>query len=265
MSCTSVKPLPNKPESQEPPKVLVVDDNIELLSAISEHLANEGYLIHTAVHESSAQSFLAYNRYDAIILDHNLPDTSGVEIYRRLRNGRVTTPVILLTRPSAMIDKNSDFNIGAECYLTKPFSLRELVARLQALKCRPNPQFSDKVICGGLELHLVNRTLTRDGIEIHLSPIEFALLELFMKHPQRFFSTDVLLARIWPSQKDSTDVAVRASIKRLRRKLDGADVDESDSMIESNRRVGYRFREKLELPLETQTRVGNCLCSHGES
>lgn len=227
-------------------KVFIVDDDAELISVVTNFLTIQGYLVESAPDGATAFDYLAVSKYDIIVLDLGLPDISGLEICRRLRSAGVATPVIMLTGKSAIADKEDGFNTGADDYLTKPFSLKELVIRIKALMRRPAVYISNILKSGDIELNTENRTITRSGQEIHLSPIEIALLELFMRHPQQFFSTEALLARVWPTDKESTDEAVRASIKRLRRKIDGADVDESQSHIESNRRVGYRFRHKLD-------------------
>lgn len=194
----------------------------------------------------TALDLLAVSKYDLIILDLLLPDVPGLDICRKLRASGDATPIIMLTGKSTIDDKEAGFNTGADDYLTKPFSLKELLARMRAILRRPAGLISNVLRSGNIELNTENRTLTKNGREIILSPTEISLLELLMKHPQQFFSTDVLLARVWPSDKDSTDEAVRASIKRLRRKIDDPEADESLSLIESNRRVGYRFRFKLD-------------------
>lgn len=228
------------------PKVLVVDDDPELISVVTTFLKKQDYLVESAADGVTALDLLAVSKYDLIILDLLLPDVPGLDICRKLRASGDATPIIMLTGKSTIDDKEAGFNTGADDYLTKPFSLKELLARMRAILRRPAGLISNVLRSGNIELNTENRTLTKNGREIILSPTEISLLELLMKHPQQFFSTDVLLARVWPSDKDSTDEAVRASIKRLRRKIDDPEADESLSLIESNRRVGYRFRFKLD-------------------
>lgn len=223
-----------------------MDDDAELVSVVTTFLTIQGYLVEAASDGGSALDYLAVSKYDVIVLDLEMPDISGLDVCKKLRDSGDATPVIMLTGRAAISDKEIGFSTGADDYLTKPFSLKELLARLKALMRRPAVYVSNVLRCGDIELNTESRTLTKSGQEIHLSPIELSLLELFMRHPQEFFSTDALLARVWSSDKESTDEAVRASIKRLRRKIDGADVDESESIIESNRRVGYRLRAKLD-------------------
>lgn len=227
-------------------KILIVDDDPELISVVTTFLKKQDFLVESAADGVSALDLLAVSQYDLIILDLLLPDIPGLDICKKLRASGNATPIIMLTGRAAIDDKEAGFNTGADDYLTKPFSLKELLVRMRAVLRRPASLISNVLRCGNIELNTDNRTLTKNGKEIILSPTEISLLELLMKHPQQFFSTDVLLARVWPSDKESTDEAVRASIKRLRRKIDDAEADENQSLIESNRRIGYRFRYKLD-------------------
>ena len=226
-------------------QILVIEDDIAVGNLITTTLEMENYQFRLAkTAKQGIMNVLSYNP-DIMLLDLGLPDMDGLEVIKKVRSWS-NIPIIVVSARSEDQDKVQALDLGADDYLTKPFSLKELLARLQALMRRPAVFRSNVLRCGDLELNTENRTLTKGGQEISLSPIELSLLELFMKHPQQFFSTDTLLARVWPSDKDSTDEAVRASIKRLRRKIDGANIDESESLIESNRRVGYRFRRRLD-------------------
>ncbi len=227
------------------PKILLVDCDSDLLAAVSAFLSREGYLVDTATDEPRAQDYLAYNRYDVIILARDLPGTKGSEICFRLRLGRDTTPIIMLLGAES---DESEKQCGADELLQKPFTTRDLASRIQIqLSKSYKPAAPTETLrCGNLELDCPNGMLLKDGVEIHLTPIEFALLELFMKHPQQYFSTESLLTRVWSSQRYASDEAVRSSIKRLRRKIDDAEVEEAQSLIQSNRRVGYRFRPRTD-------------------
>ncbi|HNA73367.1 MAG TPA: response regulator transcription factor [Candidatus Obscuribacter sp.] len=225
------------------PKILLVDSDSDLLLLASAHLFQEGYLVDTATNEPGAQDLLAYNRYDVIILALDLPGTKGSEICFRLRLGRDTTPVIMLMEGEP-VSHESGQQWGADDILHKPFTSRELGRRIQRQlqKADKSARPAETLRCGNLELNCPNGILIKDGMEIHLTPIEFTLLELFMKHPLQYFSTDSLLTRVWSSQRHASDEAVRSSIKRLRRKIDNAEAEEAQLLIQSNRQVGYRFR-----------------------
>ncbi|MBI5175097.1 MAG: response regulator transcription factor [Candidatus Obscuribacter sp.] len=225
------------------PKILLVDRDADLLALACTYLSRQGYLVDTAANEPGAQDLLAYNRYDVIILALDLPGTKGSEICFRLRLGRNTTPIIMLLE-GEQVSEESGRKCGADDILHKPFTTGELAKRIQVqlLKADKSARPAETLRCGNLELNCPNGILLKDGVEINLTPIEFALLELFMKHPQQYFSTDSLLTRVWSSQRHASDEAVRSSIKRLRRKIDDAEPEEAQSLIQSNRRVGYRFR-----------------------
>jgi len=183
---------------------------------------------------------LAINGFDAIILDLDLPDISGIEVCGGLRATNNNTPIIMLTGRTAIEDKSTGLDCGADDYLTKPFSLKELSSRLNALVRRATSQYIKTFKVADIELDPINHTLTKAGQPVHMLPIDFALLEFFFRDPLQTFSKDALLARVWHSETEATDDAVRSSVKRLRKILDGS-TDADASMIETYRRVGYRF------------------------
>jgi two-component system, OmpR family, response regulator len=222
-------------------KVLVVDDDAELTTIVSAFLSKQNYTIDAVADGRSAFDLLAVSKYDAIVLDLHLPDTTGFELCAKLRAAKDKTPIIMLTKRSSEDDKETGLDCGADDYLTKPFSLKELAARIRAVIRRSTSIFSNILTCGAIELDPVNHTVTKSGMPIHLSRIDFAVLEFLMRHPQEVFSKAALLARVWTSDSEATDDAVRSSIKRLRQKLDDSD-DETSSIIENLRHVGYRIK-----------------------
>jgi DNA-binding response OmpR family regulator len=150
-------------------------------------------------------------------------------------------PILMLTGKDSMADKIAGLDVGADDYLTKPFSLKELSARVRALLRRPAVVVSNVLELGSLRLDTQKHRLTKDGAEIQLMPRDFALLEFFMRNPDIVFSSEALLNRVWNDESEAGSDALRTSIKRLRKKLDSGD-NEADSVIENIPRVGYRFR-----------------------
>jgi DNA-binding response OmpR family regulator len=222
-------------------KLLVVDDDIELATVIAGFLTKQNHTVDTAADGRSAFDLLAVSGYDAIVLDLDLPDVSGIDICTRLRGAKNTTPIIMLTGRSSIDDKEIGLDCGADDYLTKPFSLKELSARLKSLIRRSTNVCSNQLRCADIELDPTNHTVTKAGKPVHVLPIDFALLEFFMRHPQQVFSSNALLANVWASESEATDEAIRSSVRRLRQQLDDGG-DEGSSIIENQRRVGYRFR-----------------------
>ncbi len=222
------------------PKVLLVEDNTDLTTLISESLKHD-YSLDISHNGAEGLEYLRVGRYDVIILDWELPEISGVEICRKFRASGGITPVLMLTGKSQIDDKEQGLDAGADDYLTKPFDVRELAARLRALSRRGSTATTNMLLLRDLQLDPVKHTLTKAGQSVHLLKKDFALLEFLMRYPDEIFSTDALLERVWSFDSEATSEAVRTSVKRLRKALDDG-ADESDSIIENVRRVGYRLK-----------------------
>ncbi|MBS1955238.1 MAG: response regulator transcription factor [Cyanobacteria bacterium SZAS-4] len=223
-------------------KVLVVEDDPDLCVALSDSLTDDEH--HTVEVFQDGQGFLdavEASEYDVIVLDWDLPDFSGVELLKKFRSGGGMTPVIMLTGKSDLADKALGLDSGADDYLTKPFHLQELAARIRSLLRRP-PVLQSKVLhYGDLSLDPVEHRLTRGGEELRLTSRDFALLEFFMRHPTQIFSGEALLTRVWNYDSDATLEGLRVAIRRIRKVVDRDD-DLSTSVIENVARVGYRLR-----------------------
>lgn len=224
------------------PKILFVEDDKDLTEMVKEWLTADGYTLDVVYDGADGWEYLRQGHYDIVILDWQLPGLSGPEICRNYRGISGIAPVIMLTGRSEITEKEHGFDSGADDYLTKPFNLKELSARIRALLRRPNTPVTDVLVNGDLELDLAKHRITRGGAEIHLLPKEFDLLEFFMRRPDEVFSTEALLQRIWSVDTDATSDALRTSIKRLRKKLDVSE-DEAESIIENIPRVGYRLKK----------------------
>ncbi len=223
------------------PQILFVEDDKDLSAVVNEWLTADGYTVELAHDGLTGWEFLRQYNYDVVILDWNLPGLSGPEMCNRYRAGGGVAPVIMLTAKSQITEKMEGFDSGVDDYLTKPFNLKELSARLRALLRRPQAVVTNVISNGYIELDVVKRRITKGGVEVHLLPRDFELLEFLMRHLDEVFSSEALLQRIWGSDAEATSDALRTSIKRLRQKLDVGDSD-AQSFIENIPRVGYRLR-----------------------
>lgn len=220
-------------------KILLVEDDVELTAMISEWLEFERYMVEVAHNGRDGSDRLRNCQYDVIILDWSLPDTTGIELCRGFRADHGTTPIIMLTGHGSISDKEAGLDSGADDYLTKPFNMKELSARIRALLRRSSSSPSNVLKVSDLIVDPTKYKVTKGGAEIQLLPREFALLEFFMRHPDEVFSADALLQRVWHSESEASSDALRTCIKRLRQKLDG---DNDNSIIQTIPRVGYRLR-----------------------
>jgi len=223
-------------------RVLIVDDEPDLLDLVAHHFRAAGYVEDTATSGSEGLHIASRNRPNVVILDLMLPDIQGTEVLRRIRADRDTAaiPVLLLTARGEEVDRVVGFELGADDYVVKPFSPRELVLRVGALLRRvgdpadvPAPPVLEH---SGIRLDAGRHAVAVDGRGIDLTPLEFKLLTCFMERPGRVLSRNDLLESVWGDSVYVTDRTVDTHIKRLRSKLD-------TDLIETVRGVGYRLRE----------------------
>ncbi len=220
-------------------KILLVEDDRDLSATISKWLQYERHTIEVVHDGTEGLDRVLLGSYDVIILDWRLPELSGLEICKQYRDKKGNTPIIMLTGKTELTDKEAGLDAGADDYLTKPFSMRELTARLRALLRRSSSFRSPILKIGKLSLDPVHHQITKDGEPLNLAPIDFALLEFFMRHPNELLGTDALLQRVWHSDSEATSDSLRTSLKRIRKKIDD---DPENSMIENIPRVGYRLK-----------------------
>jgi len=220
-------------------KILLVEDDEPLALTIEKSLTVEHYTVERAVDGEEGWARLIGSDFDLVILDWNLPGRSGLSICREYRERGGSTPILMLTGKTAIHEKEAGFESGADDYLTKPFSMRELSVRIKALMRRP-PKLIPKILqVGDIRLDPVNFNVWRGEQSVQLMPIDFALLEFLMRNPNSTFSQDALIQRVWHSDKDATSDSLRSAIRRIRQKLDD---DSGESIIETIPRVGYRLR-----------------------
>ncbi len=219
-------------------KILLVDDDISLCLTMSTLFSEEGHLVDEAHTVASAWDFLSTYSYDLIVLDWELPDGSGVELIVKIRQSGGLTPLLMLTGRTALDDKERGLDAGADDYLTKPFQERELLARMRALMRRPATLMNEELKVKNISLNTLTRKLLLEGKELKLQPMEFSVLEFFMRNQAAVFSPEEIIQRIWGSDSDVSLDAVYSCIKRLRKKLGG---DGKGSIIRNVHGVGYQL------------------------
>jgi two-component system OmpR family response regulator len=221
-------------------RVLVVEDELKMAGLLRRGLAEEGHAADLAATGEDALWLAQAHSYDAIVLDVMLPGVSGFETCRRLRNAGVWAPVLMLTARDAVEDRVTGLDVGADDYLTKPFSFSELLARLRALVRRGGVERPTELVVGDLRLDPARRRAWRGETEVGLSPKEFALLEAFMRRPGQVLTRLQLLEHAWDFAYDNRSNVVDVYVRYLREKIDrpfGAD------SLETVRGAGYRLRE----------------------
>lgn len=219
-------------------KVLIVEDDVSLGKMIRDWLVMDHHKVEIVTDGAEAQNMLKVYEYDILILDWELPNVTGIEILKEFRSRGGTTPILVLTGKGTINDKEEGFDAGADDYLTKPFHGKELTARLRALLRRPEGYVGDLLKFAHLTLDHQNYQVTKAGEEIRLLPKEFALLEFFMRNPNRVFAAEALLNRVWVTESEATVDALTTCIKRLRKKID---VEGQQSVIRTIHGVGYRL------------------------
>ena len=219
-------------------RVLVVEDEAKLGSLLARGLREEGYSADLADRGEQALWMAQAVPYDAIVLDVMLPGLDGYAVCRRLRDDGVWSPVLMLTARDAVEDRVAGLDVGADDYLTKPFSFEELLARLRALTRRAPVERPAVLAVGELRLDPAAHRAWRGATELDLSAKEFALLELFMRRPGRVLSRSQLLDGAWDMAFESRSNVVDVYVRYLREKVDRP--FDCDS-IETIRGVGYRL------------------------
>jgi len=221
------------------PYILVMEDEDALATLLQYNLEKEGYDVVVAADGEEGLVQIDERQPDLVLLDWMLPKVSGIEVCRRLR-GRPETrnlPVIMLTARGEESDRVRGLDTGADDYLTKPFSMSELIARIRAVLRRIRPGLADdRVGHGDIVIDRVAHRVRRSGKEVHLGPTEFRLLDHFMRHPGRVFSREQLLDAVWGSDVYVEARTVDVHVGRLRKALN---VEESANPIRTVRSAGY--------------------------
>ncbi|WP_046862920.1 response regulator transcription factor [Microvirga massiliensis] len=216
-------------------RILLVEDDSVLLDGLRVGLGLHGFTVDGVASCEDARAALHASSFDAIILDLMLPDGSGLDVLRELRNRQDPTPVLLLTAKDTVADRIGGLDSGADDYLGKPFDLDEVAARLRAISRRAAGRASPTLTWNGIRLDPGQRTAEMDGEPVALSRREFSVLEALMRHPGAVLSKDQLAERLYGWQEDVESNAVEVHVHNLRAKI-------GRNAIETVRGLGYRLR-----------------------
>lgn len=223
------------------PKILVVEDNLELQDNIREWLLLEQHIVDCCSDGAEAIAYLDSYEYDVVVLDWTLPRMSGIEICKQYRGRGGATPILMLTGRRTIDDKESGLDAGADDYLTKPFEMRELSARIRALLRRAVAAPAQQLKIRDIVLDKQAKRVTKSGKELKLMPKDFAILEVLMTYPDKVFSAEALVERIWSSDADVTGDVVRKHINRIRGQVDSPD---TPSLIRTVHGAGYALERE---------------------
>jgi len=235
----------SKPTSMNTKRVLIIEDEQPIREMICFALENAGFEIQEAADARQAQVVIAEALPDLILLDWMLPGVSGIEYARRLKKEDLTKeiPIIMLTARTEEEDKVQGLESGADDYVTKPFSPRELVARIKAVLRRGGPPAEDEILkANELLLDTASHRVSVGDKSLEIGPTEYRLLEFFMSHPERVYSRGQLLDRVWGSNVYVEERTVDVHIRRLRKVLESHG---HDALIQTVRGSGYRFSTRV--------------------
>ena len=214
-------------------KLLVIEDDEAILSLLKRGLEEEGMVVDSATNGEDGEYLAEVNRYDIIILDWMLPEKSGIEILKKLRDKDIKTPVLMLTAKDAIENKLEGLNEGADDYLAKPFNFDELIARINAIYRRSALKGSDKIVINGdIEVDFDSKLVKKNGEIVNLTAKEFEFLEFLLANRGSLVSVEMIQDQLWNSEEFINSNVIQVIIYRLRNKL-GKD------LIKSKRNMGY--------------------------
>lgn len=226
-------------------RILVVEDQPKMSQFIKKGLSEVGYAVDVAESASTAESYSAQSEYDLVIMDVMLPDGNGMDLARQFRRDGYLGPILMLTALSTTKDKVHGLDAGADDYLAKPYSFDELLARVRALLRRASPTTNasnlNKLKYADLELDLIHRIVHRQNQEISLTAKEFALLEYFLRNPERPLGRVSIAEHVWDIHFDSESNVIDVYINLLRKKIDSPF---DKKLIHTVVGVGYVLKEK---------------------
>jgi heavy metal response regulator len=221
-------------------RLLVVEDEAKVASFIKRGFEEESYAVDVAVDGEEAVSMVDVYDYDMILLDIMLPKLDGLSVLDHIRKTKKSVPVILLTAKDMVNDKVKGLDMGADDYVTKPFSFEELLARVRALLRRGRSDESLKLLVDDLELDPVSRKVTRGGKDISLTTKEYSLLEYFMRNPGRILTRTMISEHVWSIKFDTFTNVIDVYINYLRNKIDK---DHPKKLLHTVRGVGYMLKD----------------------
>ena len=215
-------------------RILLVEDDEPLAQALERALRQAAHSVMRAATGPAADAILATNEFDLVVLDLGLPGLDGFEVLKRLRDRRNRVPVLILTARDAVADRVKGLDLGADDYMTKPFELAELEARVRALIRRSNDNASAHLVHGTLRLDTAGRRLYRNGQPVDLSAREFSVIELLLLREGRVVTKQQIVDHLYSWEESGSPNSVEVFVYRLRRKLEGSGVD-----IRTVRGMGY--------------------------
>ena len=224
--------------------ILIVEDESPILELLALNISQAGYNPLRAISAEHAEKLINEALPDIILLDWMLPGMSGIDFAKKLRGNALTKtiPIIMLTARSDELDKVKGLEVGADDYITKPFSPKELNARIKAVLRRKAPELTEDILkINGLELNPVSHRVTGNNKPLEMGPTEFRLLHFFMSNPERVYSRSQLLDKVWGSQIFIEDRTVDVHIRRLRNILTQS---QHENLIQTVRGSGYRLSTK---------------------
>ncbi|HEY9789069.1 MAG TPA: response regulator transcription factor [Candidatus Obscuribacterales bacterium] len=221
--------------------MLIVDDEPKYSDQMRDVLVRHGWTVEVASTGLDGLQLLNNFRFDLVLLDWNLPQMTGLEICRKYRAGGGQSPIIFVTGRDGIGDMESGFDAGGDDYVTKPFDVRELLARVKALNRRPGRQVESKLSAHGVNFDPKLRTVSRTAQSVQLSMLEGSILEYLLRNKNRFFSASELFEAVWEPTADGSDETVRVRMRIMRQKL--AKIG-AENLIETVRGSGYVIRDE---------------------
>lgn len=221
-------------------RILLVEDELSLQAVTLKRLTQEGYSVDVCSDGEEASEYIEMGEYDCIVLDIMLPKKDGITVLREMRDQQDKTPVLLLTAKDSIADRVLGLDAGADDYLVKPFSYDELLARVRAMFRRKGEVKSVVLKYADLEMDTIARQVSRDGQPIILTAKEYALLEYFLRNPEKVLTRNQIIEHIWNFDFDSDSNIVDVYVRYLRRKID---YGFEDKLIHTMRGIGYVLRQ----------------------
>ena len=222
-------------------RILLVEDDLAIASAVQEALVMSHYAVDHVADGEAAEELVAINDYDTIVLDWGIPGKSGIELLRGWREESVETPVLMLTGRTGVDDRIDGLDSGADDYLTKPFSVAELLARVRSLIRRGERAAQVRLCADDVEMERASRQVTVGGEAIELSPKEFALLEYLLHRVGEVVSRTEISEHVWDDSFDAMSNVIDVTVHRLRRKIDGG---REAALLQTVKGVGYVLKSE---------------------